>query len=74
MHCILSEAANPVARAWLEGEVIFCRDYQQVKHHDHASEEEENDREEHVQANGCCMVGCLCGSEREGVVGNSRPS
>ena len=74
MHCILSEAANPVARAWLEGEVIFCRDYQQVKHHDHASEEEENDREEHVQANGCCMVGCLCGSEKEEVVGSSHPS
>jgi hypothetical protein len=74
MHCILSEAASPVSHAWLEEEVIFCRDYQQAKHHDHASEEEENDREEHAQANVCCRVECLCGSEMEEVVDNSRPS
>jgi hypothetical protein len=74
MHCILSEAANPVSHAWLEEEAIFCRDYQQVKHHDHVSEAEENDREERVQASVCCRVKCLCGSEKEEVVGNFHPS
>lgn len=74
MHCILSEAANPVSHAWLAGEVTFCHDYQQVKYHDHASEEEENDREGRVQANGCCRVVCLCGSEKEEVVGKTHPS
>ena len=73
MQCILSEAANPVSHAWPEG-VIFCHGYQQVKHHDHASEEEVNDREERVLVNECCMVVCLCGSEKEVEGGNSHPS
>jgi len=73
MHCILSEAASPVSRVWLE-EVTFFHDYQQVKHHDRASAAEENDREERVQAIGCCRVGCLYGSEKEEVVGSSHPS
>jgi len=54
--------------------VIFCHDCQQVKHHDHASEEEENDREERVPVNGCCMAVCLCGNAREEVVDNSHLS
>jgi len=70
----LSEAANPVSHAWQEAEVIFCHDCQQVKHHDHASEEEENDREERVPVNGCCMAVCLCGNAREEVVDNSHLS
>ena len=74
MHCILSEAASPVSHAWPGVEVIFCRDCQQVKYRDHVSEEEENDREGRVQVNGCCMVACLCGSEKEEVVCNSHPS
>lgn len=74
MHCILSEAANPVSHAWLEEGVIFCHGCQQVKHHDHASEEEVNDREEPVLVNECCMAVCLCGSEKEVEVGNFHPS
>jgi hypothetical protein len=74
MHCIFDEVVSPVSHAWPEEEAIFCHDYQQAKHHDRASKEEENDREGCVQANVCCMVACLCGSGKEEVVGNSRPS
>jgi hypothetical protein len=74
MHCILSGVVSPVAHAWPEEEAIFCRDCQQVKHHDHASEEEENDREGCVRASVGCTEVCLCGSEREEVAGSFHPS
>lgn len=73
MHCILSEAANQASHVWQEVG-IFYHDFQQVKCHDHASEEAESGREEHVLASGCCKEAGLCGIEKQEVVGSFRLS
>lgn len=63
MHCILSEAANQASHVLPEAE-IFCHDYQQARYHDHALEEAESGREEHVLASDCCKGVGLCGIEK----------
>ena len=73
MHCISSEAANQASHVWPEAE-IFCRGYQQVRYHDHASKEAASGREEHALASGCCKGVGLCGTEKQEVDGSFRLS